>query len=142
MMTGTFILLLQTAGASSGKSPILGYIPIALLLLVALLLPFLLWALSGFLSRKSADDEQAESETSESQTVTTSRVPGRYYILAMLYVVFAAQLVFIFPWAVIFDRLALFGLAEMLISFLFLAIGYYYAWRNGALGEPKNYKLG
>ena len=135
MMTGTFILLLQTAGASSGKSPILGYIPIALLLLVALLLPFLLWALSGFLTRKSAADEQSENEASESQIVAPARVPGRYYVLAMLYVVFAAQLVFIIPWAVIFDRLALFGLAEMLISFLVLAIGYYYAWRNGALEE-------
>ena len=135
MMTGTFILLLQTAGASSGKSPILGYIPIALILVVALLLTFLLWALSGFLTRKSAADEQSENEASESQIVAPARVPGRYYVLAMLYVVFAAQLVFIIPWAVIIDRLALFGLAEMLISFLFLAIGYYYAWRNGALEE-------
>ena len=142
MMTGTFILLLQTAGASSGKSPILGYIPIALLLLVALLLPFLLWALSGFLTRKSAAEEQAESEASESHPVTAARLPGRYYVLAMLYVVFAAQLVFLFPWAIIFDRLALFGLAEMLISFLFLAIGYFYAWRNGALEDLENYKLG
>jgi len=41
--------------------------------------------------------------------------------------------VFMFPWAVIFDKLLLFGLIEMLVFIFILVVGYFYAWRKGAL---------
>ena len=57
----------------------------------------------------------------------------RYYLVAMLFVVFDIETVFLFPWAVILDRLAIFGLIEMVVFIGILVVGYFYAWRKGAL---------
>ena len=57
----------------------------------------------------------------------------RYYLIAMLFVIFDVETVFMFPWAVIFNKLLLFGLIEMLVFILILVVGYYYAWQKGAL---------
>ncbi|MEP6593638.1 MAG: NADH-quinone oxidoreductase subunit A [Acidobacteriota bacterium] len=57
----------------------------------------------------------------------------RYYLIAMLFVIFDVETVFMFPWAVSLDRLALFGLVEMLVFLFILVVGYVYAWRKGAL---------
>ena len=57
----------------------------------------------------------------------------RYYLIAMLFVIFDVETVFMFPWAVALDRLALFGLIEMLVFLFILVVGYFYAWRTGAL---------
>jgi NADH-quinone oxidoreductase subunit A len=57
----------------------------------------------------------------------------RYFIIAMLFVVFDVETVFMFPWAVIMDKLKLFGLIEMLVFLFILLVGYAYAWRQGAL---------
>ena len=57
----------------------------------------------------------------------------RYYIFALLFVVFDVESVFIFPWAVRLDAMAVFGLIEMLIFILILALGLLYAWRKGVL---------
>jgi NADH-quinone oxidoreductase subunit A len=57
----------------------------------------------------------------------------RYYIIAMLFVVFDVETVFMFPWAVIMDQLPLFYLIEMAVFLFILIVGYAYAWRQGAL---------
>jgi NADH-quinone oxidoreductase subunit A len=51
----------------------------------------------------------------------------------MLFLIFDVETVFLLPWAIAFDRLAFFGLVEMLIFVGILAVGYYYAWRKGVL---------
>ena len=57
----------------------------------------------------------------------------RYYLIAVLFVVFDVETVFLYPWAVMFDELALFGFIEMLVFLAILLIGYAYVWRRGAL---------
>ena len=57
----------------------------------------------------------------------------RYYVYAFLYVVFAVDAVFLFPWAVMFDRLALFGFIEMSVFLVILITGYVFIWNRGAL---------
>jgi NADH-quinone oxidoreductase subunit A len=57
----------------------------------------------------------------------------RYYVLAMLYLVFDLEVVFLYPWAVQYDKLGVFGLLEMLVFVAILLIGYFYAWKKGAL---------
>jgi len=57
----------------------------------------------------------------------------RYYIIAILFVVFDVEVVFLFPWAVIYDRLLLFGFIEMGIFLLILILAYIYVWKKGAL---------
>lgn len=61
------------------------------------------------------------------------RVPVRFYLIAMLFILFDIEIVFLYPWAVAFDQLGMFGLAEMLVFIAILAIGYAYVWRKGAL---------
>lgn len=57
----------------------------------------------------------------------------RYYVLAMLYLVFDLEVVFLYPWAVQYDKLGVFGLFEMLVFVAILLVGYFYAWKKGAL---------
>lgn len=57
----------------------------------------------------------------------------RYYLIAVLFVVFDVETVFLFPWAVMFDKLALFGFIEMIAFLVILIVGYVYAWNRGAL---------
>ena len=57
----------------------------------------------------------------------------RYYVFALLFVMFDVEAVFIFPWAVELEAMALFGLVEMAIFVVILALGLVYAWRKGVL---------
>jgi NADH-quinone oxidoreductase subunit A len=57
----------------------------------------------------------------------------RYYIFALLFVMFDVEAVFIFPWAVRLEGLGIFGLVEMLVFIAILALGLVYAWRKGVL---------
>lgn len=61
------------------------------------------------------------------------RFSVRYYLLAVLFVVFDVETVFLFPWAVMYHHLALFGLIEMVVFLVILLVGYVYVWRRGAL---------
>jgi NADH-quinone oxidoreductase subunit A len=57
----------------------------------------------------------------------------RYYLIAVLFVVFDVETIFLFPWAVMFDRLALFGFIEMTVFLVILVVGYIYIWNRGAM---------
>lgn len=57
----------------------------------------------------------------------------RYYLFALLYVVFAVETVFLYPWAVHFKKLGFFALIEVLVFIAILLVGYVYAWRKRAL---------
>jgi len=59
--------------------------------------------------------------------------PMRYYIIAMLFVIFDIEIVFMFPWAVAFNKLGLVGLVEMAVFIAILVVGFWYAWKKGAL---------
>jgi len=59
--------------------------------------------------------------------------PMRYYIIAMLFVIFDIEIIFILPWAVRFQSLGLLGLVEMLVFIGILLVGLWYAWKKGAL---------
>lgn len=59
--------------------------------------------------------------------------PMRYYVIAMLFVIFDIEIVFLFPWAVSFRKLGLVGLMEMVLFIAILVVGFWYAWKKGAL---------
>ena len=61
------------------------------------------------------------------------RYTVRYYIIAILFVVFDVETIFLFPWAVRFKAFGLFGLIEMLIFLVILIVGYIWVWKKGAL---------
>ncbi|HLE73029.1 MAG TPA: NADH-quinone oxidoreductase subunit A [Anaerolineales bacterium] len=63
----------------------------------------------------------------------TRRFPVRFYLIAVLFILFDIEVVFFLPWAVTFRRLGVFGLVEMFVFILVLLVGYVYAWKKGAL---------
>jgi len=63
----------------------------------------------------------------------TRRLSVRYYLVAVLFILFDIETVFFLPWAVVFRQLGIFGLIEMLIFIGVLIIGLVYAWKKGAL---------
>ena len=61
-----------------------------------------------------------------------TRFTIRFYVIAMLFVVFDVEAIFIYPWAVVFDKIGIFAFIEMVIFIAILLIGYLYAWRKDA----------
>ena len=61
------------------------------------------------------------------------RFPVKYYIIAMLFIIFDIEIVFLYPWAVYFDQLGMFGFLAMLLFLINLTIPYVYEWRRGGL---------
>ena len=67
------------------------------------------------------------------QPVGGGRFPVKYYITAMLFIIFDIEIVFLYPWAVAFDQMGLFGLVEMVLFLLTVFVAYAYVWRRGGL---------
>ena len=63
---------------------------------------------------------------------TRERFSIKFYIIAMLFVVFDVEAVFLYPWALVFDSIGLYALIEMLLFIVMLLIGYVYAWKKEA----------
>jgi len=61
------------------------------------------------------------------------RFPVKYYITAMLFIVFDIEIIFLYPWAVYFDQMAWFGLIEMVVFIATVFVAYAYVWRRGGL---------
>ena len=67
------------------------------------------------------------------QAAGGGRFPVKYYLVAMLFIIFDIEIVFLYPWAVYFDSLGWFGLVEMLLFLLTVFVAYAYVWRRGGL---------
>jgi len=120
---------------SFAAPPIYGYIPIIIFGLIAIILPLALLGASRLVQRRVFEREKLMPYECGIDPIgdARDRFSVRFYIVAMLFLVFDVETIFLFPWAVIYDRLAVFGLVEMLLFIGILVVGYYYAWRKGAL---------
>ena len=67
------------------------------------------------------------------QPVGGGRFPVKYYLTAMLFIVFDIEIVFLYPWAVRFDAMKFFGLVEMVVFIATVFVAYIYVWRRGGL---------
>ena len=67
------------------------------------------------------------------QPVGGGRFPVRYYITAMMFIVFDIEIIFLYPWAVTFDSLGIFGLVEMVLFIVTVFVAYAYVWKRGGL---------
>ncbi|AGZ52709.1 NADH-quinone oxidoreductase subunit A [Mycobacterium kansasii] len=77
--------------------------------------------------------EPTDSSVSSPHATAGQRFPIKYYLTAMLFIVFDIEIVFLYPWAVSFDALGTFALVEMLIFMLTVFVAYAYVWRRGGL---------
>jgi NADH-quinone oxidoreductase subunit A len=98
---------------------------------MAMALLFVAWVVAPSKPNPTKSDPY-ESGIPDVQPVK-ARYSPRFYVVAMLFVVFDIEAVFIFPWAVIFDDLGLYGFVEMVSFIALLFAGYIYAWKKGAL---------
>ena len=112
-----------------------GYLPIFIFLIVAIAFP-VVTIIVAKLIRPSAPS-LAKLEAYECGIKAASDSRGRYtvrfYIIAILFVIFDVETVFLFPWAIIYKQLALFGLIEMMVFLGILIIGYIWIIKKGAL---------
>jgi NADH-quinone oxidoreductase subunit A len=69
----------------------------------------------------------------EATSEARDRYSIKYFLVAMLFLIFDVETIFLYPWAVIVDELAWFGFIEMMVFLFILVVGYFWAWREGAL---------
>ena len=95
-------------------------------------------AAARFVSRKLArlDTEKLKLtiyECGPEVTKQPNTISVQFYLIALLFILFDVEIVFMYPWAIDFKLLGWFGFAEMLLFILLLTIGFVYAWKKGAL---------
>jgi len=111
------------------------YLPVVIMALVAALIPALFVTVGRFLGPRKPS--LVKGEAFECGNPPTGPAWGRFsvkfYLTAILFIVFDVEVVFLYPWAILFRRLGVFGFVEMLIFVAILTLGLAYVWRKGAL---------
>ena len=109
------------------------YVGIFMLLITGFVASVLVLARLISPSRRSSTKAQ-NYETGETTVTDPWRpFPVRYYVFALLFLIFDVEAAFLYPWAVIYRELGLYGFVEMVIFVLILGVGLVYAWKKGAL---------
>jgi NADH-quinone oxidoreductase subunit A len=115
------------------------YLPILIFLVVATGLATILLLLGTLFGRMSArfhEDREKRSPYEcgfEPFEDSRTKFDVRYYLVAILFIVFDLEIAFLFPWAVTLDKIGVLGLASMGVFLLILVVGFIYEWKKGAL---------
>jgi NADH-quinone oxidoreductase subunit A len=115
------------------------YLPALLMFAIAAVFAIALFTLTSVLGTKKMTPEKAipYESGSESEGANHVRLTVKFYLTAIMFVVFDIEAVFLYPWAAIFRQLGWFGLLEMFAFIAVLAITLVYAWKKGALEWEK-----
>ncbi|MCE5245635.1 MAG: NADH-quinone oxidoreductase subunit A [Candidatus Polarisedimenticolia bacterium] len=111
------------------------YLPILIMLAVGVALPAAAFIFAKLIAPRRVEDMKYDTYECglESPADVREKFSIRYYVIAVLFVVFDVETIFMFPWAVRFRALGLFGLTEMALFIAILVVGYVYVWKEGAL---------
>jgi NADH-quinone oxidoreductase subunit A len=113
------------------------YVPILVLAVLALGFAVVSVSAGTFMGPKRWNKAKLEAYECGIEPTPTpvggGKIPVKYYLTAMLFIVFDIEIVFLYPWAVSFDKLGPFGLIEMVTFVLTVLIAYAYVWRRGGL---------
>jgi NADH-quinone oxidoreductase subunit A len=111
------------------------YLPLAVLFALAGLVVLILLLIAQNVGPKSISPVKAEPFESGNPPKGDARVgfSVRFYLVAMLFLIFDLEVVFLYPWAIYFRQLGLSGLVQMAVFLGILTIGYIYVWKKGAL---------
>ncbi len=109
--------------------------PVGLFFVIAAIFPIVPLILARFVAPSRPDRVKLSPYESGVETIGPTHVQfrTRYYLYALIFVIFDLEAIFLFPWAVAFDQLGLFALIEMAIFIAFLLVAFAYAWRKRAL---------
>ncbi len=111
------------------------FFPVLLFIFIALIFGVVTLVISHFVQPKFPEPEKLSAYECGSEPFSDARMPFpvRYYIFAMLFVIFDIEVIFLYPWAVVFTKIGVIGLVEMMIFIALFLVAYVYAWRKGAL---------
>jgi NADH-quinone oxidoreductase subunit A len=111
-----------------------GYLPILVMFLVALFIAVFVIVVSGLLGPKRPSKRKLMPYESGMEPIGSAhhRFPVKFNLVAMLFILFDIEVIFFFPYALVYKRLGVFGLIEMGVFMLILLIGFVYIWKRGA----------
>jgi NADH-quinone oxidoreductase subunit A len=111
------------------------YVPIGIQILLALVLTLTLMGLSAWLGRpgRSRTDLSPYECGIDPLDASDKRFTVRFYMVAMLFILFDIEAAFLYPWTTVFRAMGSEGFISMLVFLLILTIGFIYCWRKGAL---------
>ena len=111
------------------------YLPILLFLGVSTILAVVLLALGSLLGPKRPGADKLSPYECGFEAFEDARMKFdvRYYLMAILFIVFDLEIAFLFPWAVVFRDIGIVALVEMAMFLLLLVVGFFYVWKKGAL---------
>ena len=111
------------------------YFPLVVIFALAAVIVFALLLVASKVGPKSSNPAKAEPFESGNPPKGDARIrfSVRFYLIAMLFLIFDLEIVFLYPWAIYLRELGVFGLVQMAIFLGILTIGYIYAWKKGAL---------
>lgn len=111
------------------------YVPIFIFILVALAMGIVPLAMTLVVAEQRPDAEKLSAYECGFEAFEDARMhfDVRFYLVAILFVIFDLETVFLFPWAVVLDQIGMFGFIEMMLFLVILLVGYVYAWNKGAL---------
>jgi NADH-quinone oxidoreductase subunit A len=111
------------------------FLPIAVLIIIATGLAILVVALGHLFGprRRTARKGQPYESGMLPYGSGQRRMPVHFYLIAVLFILFDLEIVFLLPWAVVLRQIKVAGLIEMLVFVLILLVGFVYAWKRGAL---------
>ena len=111
------------------------YLPIIIFLIIALGLSCAFVVINFILSPKKPDPEKLSAYECGFEAFDDSRMEFdvRFYLVAILFIIFDLEVAFLFPWAISFSEIGFFGYLSMRIFLFVLTVGFVYEWRKGAL---------
>ena len=111
------------------------YLPIAIFVAVALAIALILMAVPFVIAVRNPDPEKVSAYECGFNAFDDARMKFdiRYYLVAILFIIFDLEVAFLFPWAVSLDAVGTFGLISMGIFLAILVVGFIYEWKKGAL---------
>ena len=111
------------------------YFPIIVFLAISVAMGVLLLATGGLLGPRRPDSEKLSPYECGFEAFEDARTKFdvRYYLVAILFIIFDLEIAFFIPWALVLDKMGVLGLTAMLIFVVELVIGFWFAWKKGAL---------
>ncbi len=111
------------------------YFPIVLFGILAVAFGVGTLLVSHYVQPHDANPEKLSTYECGSEPISDARMPFpvRYYVIAMLFVIFDIEVIFLYPWAIVFDKIGLTGFLEMIIFIALFVVAFAYAWGKGAL---------
>ena len=111
------------------------YLPILLFLVVAGGIGVALLAIGALLGPRNGNKEKSEAYECGFEAFEDARMKFdvRYYLIAILFIIFDLEIAFLFPWAVVFKHIGIVALVEMAMFLALLLLGFLYCWKKGAL---------